>query len=175
MTKKFQLKNDGVLLHFSKAFDVKTNGLKKKLWNWYLETFQFTRCEFDKELNYFKVFFCDSKAVPELQGKILRHFASGDGIDLTIFLTGSAGLIGKSENFVGSEFACNFIGLTSAVYRDFFEIESQTPIQVVQESKEIKVITDYGKNNKTQIESILTEWQDPVKTVPLQFLGGAVK
>ena len=165
MTKKFKIINSGVALEFYKAFDDKGK-LKKKLFSWYNEVFENTRCEYDKKLGMFKVFYRDFKA--ELQ--VLRHFASGDGIELHIFSSGS--LTSLSENFIGNEFICYFDGLTQFVHQDFFRIESKTPIQVVQESKEIKAITDYGKNNKTQIESILQEWQNPV---PPQFLGGAEK
>ena len=168
--KKFQIIGDGVILGFYKAFDPKTKGLKKKLWRWYNDCFQFTRCEYDKELDYFKVYYKDSKA-KEL-GTILRHFSTGDGIDLNIFTSKSSGIVGMSEKFIGSEYLRDFDGLTSIVYEDFFKTESKTPLQVVENSIRIKSIVECGKvYDKLPIESFLQEYQDPRK----QFLGSEVK
>lgn len=168
MEKKFKLIGDGIILEFYKSCD--GNGkLKKKLFSWYNEVFENTRCEFNKELSMLKVYYRDSKA--ELQG-VLRHFASDSGVELHIYNSGS--LTTVSENFIGNEFICNFDGLTQFVHQDFFEVESKTPRQVAEENIRIKAITDYGKFNKTQIESILQEWQDPVPA-PMFGFGGAVK
>ena len=165
--KKFQIINNGVILGFYKAFDSKTKGLKKKLWRWYNDCFQYTRCEFDKELDYFKVYYKDKEAIK--LGGTLRHFATGDGIDLNIF-TSKSGIVGMSEKFIGSEYLCDFDGLTSIVYEDFFKTESKTPLQVVENAIKVKSIAECGKvYDKLPIESIMTEWHDP------RNLGGAVK
>ena len=168
METNYQIINDGVLLYFDKAFDA-DGKLKKNLFNWYCKAFEYTRCEYNKSLNIFKVFYKDANAKPTLNGVVIRYFTSGDGIDLHINLTGS--LVSVSEKFIGSEFLCNFTGLTQKVHEEFFKLNPVRSItESVQIDKQIKSIVDYGRiDTKHQIESILQEWHDP------RNLGGAVK
>ena len=165
--KTYKIINSGVTLEFYKAFNAEGK-LKKKLFSWYCNTFENTRCEYDKKLSLFKVFYRDSKAGTQ----ILRHFVSGDGIELHIFPSGN--LTSLSEKFIGSEFVCNFDGLTKIIHEEFFEINPiKNPKQVAEENIRIKAITDCGKWDKTQIEYILQEWHNPVP-FPM-FKEGAIK
>ena len=101
METNYQIINDGVMLYFDKAFNaegkLKKSKLKKSLFNWYCKAFESTRCEYDKNLNIFKVFYKDANAKPLLNGVVIRYFTSGDGIDLHINLTGSLVSVSESE------------------------------------------------------------------------------
>ena len=163
--KTFKIIGDGVELYFSKAFDAETKGLKKKLWHWYLKAFQFSRCEFDKRLDVFSVYYRDAKT-ENLRKKLLQHFSSkaGQGIDLIIKLSGDL-IAEPNKKFVGSEYLCNFDGLTEIIYREFFTTEVKSIVQSATDSAYIESIVTYGKiSTKSIVDDIMTEWQNPVKT-----------
>ena len=163
--KTFKIIGDGVELYFSKAFDAETKGLKKQLWHWYLKAFQFSRCEFDKRLDVFSVYYRDAKT-ENLRKKLLQYRSSvqGQGIDLIIKLSGD--LISEpKEKFVGSEYLACYDGLTQFVYNEFFTTEVKSMTQSANDSAYIESIINYGKiSTKSIVDDIMTEWQNPVKT-----------
>ena len=106
--KTFKIIGDGVMLYFSKAFDSKTRGLKLKLWRWYNDWFQYTRCKYNKELDYFKVYYKDCRA-KILNGTVLRHFTTGEGVDVHIHLNGS--LISEPKE----KMACKWWGINTSL------------------------------------------------------------
>ena len=172
--KTFKIIGDGVMLCFDKAFDLKTKGLKKKLWHFYCNCFQYARCDFDKDLNFFQVYYKDCRA-KILNGTVLRYFTTGEGVDVHIHLNGS--LISEpKEKFIGCEFVSNFAGLTEIVYNEFFAVNPvKSMTQVIADNAKLKSIIEYGRiDTKYQIETILQEWHNPV---PPQYLvgGGATK
>ncbi len=167
MTKKFKIIGDGVLLFFSKVCN-QDGKLKKKLFRWYCDYFQFTRCEFDKKLDTFAVYYKDSNAISK--GVVIRHFTSGDGIDINIHLAGS--LVSEPAlKFVGNEFICDFTGFTEFVYNEFFEVNPiKSMVETAKDSARIEEIINQGRiSTKTLIDSVVAEFIDPV---PFPMFGG---
>ena len=170
--KKFKIIGDGVLLRFSRVCD-SNKKLKKRLFRWYCDCFQYTRCEFDSKCECFSVYYKDAK-IQNLRNKVLMHTAEGDGVSLCIFQ--AKDLIAEpNEKYVGNEFICSFDGLTQKIYEEFFEINPiRTITQSVAEFAQIKNIVNYGRiSTKSLIYDIMTEWHDP--RPPQYLLGGAGK
>lgn len=171
MAENFQIINNGVKLYFTKVFDSKTGGLKLKLWHWYNDYFQFTRCEFDKNLDTFAVYYKDSNATSK--GVVIRHFTSGDGMDINIHLAGS--LVSEpTKNYVGNKFVSDFTGFTEFVYNEFFETNPiKSMVETAKDSARIEEIINQGRiSTKSLINSVVAEFIDPV---PPQIFGGAEK